>query len=141
MTMIKQTELTIATQGRGLLDITTQVNQAVHTTKASAGLCHLFIQHTSASLIVSENADPDVLTDLESYMAKLVKDGDPEFAHTLEGPDDMSAHVRSVLTATGLSIPVKDGQLKLGRWQAIYLWEHRYSPKQRTVTVTIVAGD
>ena len=135
---MKQLGITIPTSGRGLVDITIHINEAVKSADVDIGLCHLFIQHTSASIIVSENADPDVLKDLETYMGSLVKDGDPGFAHTIEGPDDMSAHVRSVLTATGLSIPIAHGQLKLGQWQAVYLWEHRYSPKKRCITITII---
>ena len=135
---MKQLDITISTPGRGIFDITKQVNQAISSVGVENGLCNLFVQHTSASLIVSENADPDVLQDLEAYMCQLVKDGDAIFSHTTEGPDDMSAHVRSVLTATELSIPVAGGELKLGQWQAVYLWEHRYSPKQRRVTVTVL---
>ena len=104
------------------------------------GLCHLFVHHTSASLIIQENADPDVRRDLEAYFARLVPDGDPLFLHTEEGPDDMSAHIRSVLTATQLTIPVTRGRLDLGTWQGVYLWEHRTAPHQRRVTVTVLGS-
>ncbi len=101
------------------------------------GLCHLFIRHTSASLIVCENADPAVRHDLETFMAKLSPDGDPTFTHRQEGEDDMAAHIRSVITQTEMSVPVVDGLLALGTWQGIYLWEHRTAPHQRQVIVTV----
>ncbi len=101
------------------------------------GLCHLFIQHTSASLIISENADPAVHVDLETFMSKLSPDGDPMFTHRAEGNDDMPAHIRSVLTQTELNVPVSNGGSGLGVWQGIYLWEHRTSPHQRQIIVAI----
>ena len=104
--------------------------QAAHT-----GLVTLFIRHTSASLTVQENADPDVVSDLNEWFGRLVKENDPHFRHTLEGPDDMPAHIRSALTATQLSIPVMNGRLALGTWQGIYVFEHRRSPHKRTVAV------
>ena len=100
-------------------------------------MCHLFIRHTSASLMLCENADPAVRRDLEIFMADLVPDGDSRFTHTAEGPDDMPAHVRSVLTQSDLNIPVRNGRLALGTWQGIYLWEHRSGPHARAVLVTI----
>ncbi len=103
----------------------------------STGLCHVFVHHTSASLIIQENADPDVQHDLNAFMDRLVPDGDPLFRHTAEGPDDMPAHVRSVLTATSLNIPVSGGRLALGIWQGLYLWEHRTRASGRRITVTI----
>lgn len=138
-TKVSQTEIVIETPGRQLIDITAQIAAVVAASNVMVGLCHLFIQHTSASLIVSENNDPDVLKDLEHYISKLVQDGDADFCHTIEGPDDMSAHVRSVLTATDMTLPVHDGKLRLGQWQSIYLWEHRYMAKQRSVIVTLLA--
>ena len=135
--MIRQEEIKIATQGRGTYDLSQQVQQAVKASGISTGLCHVFIRHTSASLMICENADPAVMRDLETFMQHQVPDGDPMFTHTAEGPDDMPAHVRSVLTQTGLNVPVTDGQCALGTWQGIYLWEHRFAPHQRKVMLTI----
>ncbi len=132
-----QEELVIETRGRGSVDITEQVAAAVDASDVDDGLCHLFIRHTSASLIVNENADPDVLRDLETFMRDLVPDGDPRFRHTAEGPDEMPAHIRSILTQTDLSIPVRGGRLALGTWQGIYLWEHRSAPHRRSVLVSV----
>jgi secondary thiamine-phosphate synthase enzyme len=114
------------------------VRSVVEASGITTGLCHLFIRHTSASLLINENADPDVLRDLETFMSDLVADGDSRFIHTAEGPDDMPAHVRCALTQTSLSIPVMDGRLALGTWQGIYLWEHRHRPHDRQVVVTVV---
>jgi secondary thiamine-phosphate synthase enzyme len=132
-----QEELVIETRGRGSVEITAQVAAAVDASDIDDGLCHLFIRHTSASLMVNENADPAVLTDLETFMRDLVPDGDPRFRHTAEGPDDMPAHIRSILTQTDLSIPVRSGRLALGTWQGIYLWEHRSAPHRRSVLVSV----
>ena len=132
-----QEELVIETWGRGSVEITEQVAAAVDASDVDDGLCHLFIRHTSASLMVNENADPAVLKDLETFMRDLVPDGDPRFRHTAEGPDDMPAHIRSVLTQTDLSIPVRGGRLALGTWQGIYLWEHRSAPHRRSVLVSV----
>ena len=132
-------ELVIETGGRGAFEITESVAAAVDKSAIHNGLCHLFIRHTSASLMVSENADPAVLSDLETFMRDLVPDGDPRFRHSAEGADDMPAHIRSVLTQTDLSIPVRGGQLALGTWQGIYLWEHRSAPHRRCVVVTVQA--
>ncbi|NTX39721.1 YjbQ family protein [Myxococcus sp. CA033] len=131
-------EFTVPTQGRGFTDITRDVQQVVADSGAKQGLCTVFLHHTSASLILCENADPDVRRDLESFFARLVKDGDPLFVHDAEGPDDMPAHVRTVLTQNSLSIPVKDGAASLGTWQGVYVWEHRASPHRRRVTVSVV---
>jgi secondary thiamine-phosphate synthase enzyme len=135
--MIKQEEINISTQGRGTYDLSQQVQQAVRASGISTGLCHVFIRHTSASLIICENADPAVMRDLETFMNRQVPDGDPMFTHTAEGPDDMPAHVRSVLTQTDLNVPVTEGQCTLGTWQGIYLWEHRFEPHNRKVILTI----
>jgi len=132
-----QIELCIETTGRGSYEITDRVNVAVGETAPASGMCHLFIRHTSASLMLCENADPAVRYDLETFMTDLVPDGDARFTHTAEGPDDMPAHVRSVLTQTDLNIPVKSGRLALGTWQGIYLWEHRTGRHTRAVLVTI----
>jgi secondary thiamine-phosphate synthase enzyme len=133
-----QTTFEIQTNGRGTEMITGRVAFAVAESLVQNGMANVFVHHTSASLIVQENADPDVRTDLDAFFARLVPDGDPIFLHTDEGPDDMSAHIRSVLTATSLNIPVIKGRLGLGTWQGIYLWEHRTSPHLRRVTVTIL---
>jgi len=133
-----QQRIEVRTNGRGTYDITGQVADLVRRSAIVTGLCNLFIQHTSASLIVCENADPSVRRDLERWFAKAVRDGDPMFEHDLEGPDDMPAHVRSVLTQTALSVPVSAGRLALGTWQGLYLWEHRHEGANRRVVVTIL---
>ena len=131
-------EIVIHTQGRSIVDVTAEVGRIVRESGIESGLANVFIRHTSASLIVNENADPDVLADLERFMTDLVKDGDRRFVHTAEGPDDMPSHVRNVLTMTSVSIPVRGKRLALGTWQAIYLWEHRTHPHKRTLEVTVV---
>jgi len=138
--MIRQHELEIETGGRGIYSLSAEIDEFVGSSGIKTGICHLFIRHTSASLMLSENADPDVLTDLETFMARQVPDGDPMFRHTAEGPDDMPAHVRTVLTQSDLNIPISDGQCALGTWQGIFLWEHRHAPHRRRVMVT-VQGD
>jgi secondary thiamine-phosphate synthase enzyme len=135
--MIHQETLDIASRGRGTYDLTREVQALVQRSGIANGLCHLFVQHTSASLMLCENADPQVRRDLESFMAGLVPDGAPLFQHRDEGPDDMSAHVRSVLTHSDLTLPVSEGHLVLGTWQGLYLWEHRTHPHRRRVTVTV----
>ncbi len=135
--MISQSEILIQTRGRGTYDISAEVEAAVRSSGIVSGLCHVFIRHTSASLMLCENADPDVRQDLETFMSRIAPDGDPDFVHTAEGPDDMPAHVRSVLTQTGLSIPVRDGRCALGTWQGIYLWEHRRAGHKRKLLLTV----
>lgn len=132
-----QTELIVETQGRGSYEISSKVAEAVAMAEIETGLCHLFVTHTSASLMLCENADPDVRRDLETFMADLAPDGDPRFVHTMEGPDDMSAHVRSVLTQSNLCLPVSGGRLALGTWQGVFLWEHRIAPHQRRIVITV----
>jgi secondary thiamine-phosphate synthase enzyme len=127
----------VATRGRGIYEITAAVGRAIPTA-VTAGLAVVFCHHTSASLIVTENADPTVRADLERFLARLVPDGDPLFQHTDEGDDDMPAHVRAVLTQTSIAIPIAGGQLALGTWQGIYLWEHRSAAHRRHVSVTVV---
>lgn len=134
---MKQICLSIKTAGRGSYNISHEVQNIVRESNTSIGLCNIFIQHTSASLMLCENADPQVRDDLETFMAKLAPDGDSMFLHTDEGSDDMSAHVRTVLTASSLSIPISNGRCALGTWQGIYLWEHRTSSFQREVVITI----
>lgn len=138
--MIARDELLIETGGRGTYDLSQQVQQVVAASGITTGLCHVFICHTSASLMLCENADPDVMRDLETFMSRQVPDGDPMFVHTAEGPDDMPAHVRSILTQSDLNMPVARGRCALGTWQGIYLWEHRHAPHSRRVIVT-VQGD
>lgn len=128
----------VRTQGRGMTEITSEVAGLVSRSGADNGLLNIFIQHTSASLFINENADPDVRLDLETFLSELVPDGDPRFVHNAEGGDDMPAHVRSVLTATTLSIPVRRGRLALGTWQGIYLWEHRLRGHIRCVELTVI---
>jgi secondary thiamine-phosphate synthase enzyme len=132
-----QTDLVVETRGRGTYEITGRVAAAVAAANVDAGLCHVFITHTSASLMLCENADPDVRRDLETFMADLAPDGDARFVHTAEGADDMPAHVRSVITQSDLSLPIRGGRLALGTWQGIYVWEHRLAPHRRRVVVTI----
>ena len=138
--MIARDELQVETKGRGTYDLSADVQQFVLASGIQTGMCHIFIRHTSASLMLCENADPDVMTDLETFMSRQVPDGDPAFNHTAEGPDDMPAHVRSILTQSDLNIPVDNGRCSLGTWQGVYLWEHRHAPHSRRVIVT-VQGD
>jgi secondary thiamine-phosphate synthase enzyme len=127
----------LTTHGRKTYLMTDKVKQVVEQSGIQTGMCHLFLQHTSASIILCENADPDVQTDLETYMTGLVKDGDHRFKHIDEGVDDMSAHIRSVLTKNDLSIPIISGKLMLGIWQGIFLWEHRTHHQNRQLIVMI----
>lgn len=129
----------MATPGRGTIDVTDKVAAIVLDSHARDGLATVWIHHTSASLIICENADASVRRDLEAFVARLVPDGDRLFSHVAEGDDDMPAHVRTVLTQTSIGIPIADGRLVLGTWQGLYLWEHRTSPHQRTISVTIIA--
>ena len=131
-------ELTVSTKGRGLYEITEKVSNWIGQNHFQDGLLTLHVRHTSASLLIQENADPDVQADLERFFARLVPDGDPLFVHTIEGEDDMPSHVRSALTAVNLSIPVRQGRLTLGTWQGIYVWEHRHAPHSRSVTMHFI---
>lgn len=135
--MVFQQELSFLTSGRSTNNITSQVQQIVAQSGIQVGTCHVFVQHTSASLMLCENADPDVQRDMETFMQHIVPDGDPMFLHQDEGPDDMSAHVRTVLTNPDLTMPVSGGRCALGIWQGIYLWEHRTHSHQRRVIVTV----
>jgi len=135
--MLHQKTFSVTCPSRGCFDITADIRDYISQQSISSGLCHVFIHHTSASLIISENADPRVLTDLESFMARIAPDGDPLWIHDDEGPDDMPAHIRSVITQNNLTIPIIDGNLGLGIWQAVYLWEHRTHHHQRQVTVSL----
>lgn len=136
--IIHRTELTIPTKGRGTYDVTRQVRAAVEKSAAREGLATVWIHHTSASLIICENADPDVRRDLDAFFARLAPDGDPLFVHTAEGDDDMPAHVRTVLTQTSIGIPIANGQLVLGTWQGVFVWEHRTHPHSRRLTVSVL---
>lgn len=131
-------KVSISTNGRGTNNITNTIQELCQTSGISHGICNLFVHHTSASLILCENADPTVRTDLEHFMLRMVPDGDPLFEHIDEGPDDMPAHIRTILTNSSLSIPVSNGVCDLGTWQGIYLWEHRTGPHARKLTVTIL---
>jgi len=130
--------ITIGTRGRGTYEVTDQVQRIVREARIDRGLCTVFVHHTSASLVLGENADPEVRRDLERFFARLVPDGDPLFEHSAEGPDDMPAHIRSILTQASLSIPVRDSACDLGTWQGVFLWEHRTAPHRRRLTVTVV---
>lgn len=138
--MVFQQQLNFSTRGRSTTNITNQVQQIVAQSGIKIGTCHVFVKHTSASLMLCENADPDVQRDMETYMQHIVPDGDPMFLHQDEGPDDMSAHIRTVLTNPDLTMPVSNGYCDLGTWQGIFLWEHRTQSHQRYVIVT-VQGD
>lgn len=127
----------IRTRGRGTYELTREIEQTVAASGVRDGLCHVFVHHTSASLIVCEDADPAVRRDLEAFFARLVPDGDRLFEHTAEGPDDMPAHVRTILTQVSLTLPVCEGRCDLGSWQGVYVWEHRRAPHRRRVTITV----
>jgi secondary thiamine-phosphate synthase enzyme len=131
-------ELTLATRGRGLYEFTREVEKWAGQNKFNEGLLTIHLQHTSASLLIQENADPDVRRDLEAFFKRLVPDGDSLFVHTAEGDDDMPAHIRTALTAVNLSIPVHAGRLTLGTWQGIYLWEHRTHPHSRRLALHFI---
>jgi secondary thiamine-phosphate synthase enzyme len=136
--MAYQEILRFETRGRGTRDITREVAGVVAASGVQCGLVQVFVQHTSCSLTITENADPDVRRDLETVLRRLAPDGDPAYRHDDEGPDDMAAHVRNVLTDTGLTVPVGDARLLLGTWQGIFLWEHRTTPHRRSVVVTVI---
>ncbi|MDI1475009.1 secondary thiamine-phosphate synthase enzyme YjbQ [Polyangium sp. y55x31] len=139
---VHQKTLDIRTRGRGLYDVTSAVAAVLDDAGVTIGLCSLFLQHTSASLVVQENADPAVLRDLDRWMARSAPDG-AGYEHDAEGPDDMPAHIRAAITSTSLTIPITAGKLALGTWQAIYVWEHRTSPHTRRLVITVlgVSGD
>jgi secondary thiamine-phosphate synthase enzyme len=135
--MVIQESITLRTKGRGFTELSDRIQSVVQQASVATGVCHLFLQHTSASLILCENADPSVRRDLEQFFSHLVTDGDPRFSHSAEGPDDMPAHIRAILTQNDMSIPITNNRLVLGTWQGIYLWEHRTTPHQRRLTITI----
>lgn len=139
-THVAQDGFAVHTRGRGFSDITAQVRNAVAGSQVQTGIANIFTAHTSCSLLISENADPTVRDDLERWFARHVPDGDPMFRHDAEGPDDMPAHIRSILTGVSLSVPVQGGTPMLGTWQGIYLWEHRREAHQRKVCVTVLGS-
>ncbi|MGF6272718.1 secondary thiamine-phosphate synthase enzyme [Massilia sp. UYP11] len=138
--MAHQTILEFSTGGRGTREITRDVAAVVAASGVQCGLVQVFVQHTSCSLLLTENADGDVRRDLETIVARLAPDGDPAYRHDAEGPDDMSAHGRTMLTDTALTIPLGGGRMLLGTWQGVYLWEHRTAPHRRRVVVTVLGG-
>ena len=136
--MACQSILTFQTRGRGTRDITREVAEVVAASGVVCGLVQVFVQHTSCSLTITENADPDVRRDLDTVLNRLAPDGDPAYRHDDEGPDDMAAHVRTVLTDSAITVPIGGARMLLGTWQGIYLWEHRTAPHRRTVVVTVI---
>lgn len=138
--MVTQMTFVVESNGRGFTSLTERIAGIVQTGSVQIGLCHVFVRHTSASLLITENADPAVRRDLERFMRRVVPDGSPDYEHDAEGPDDMPAHIRSALTAVMVSIPVNDRGLLLGTWQGIYLWEHRLERQSREIVVTVL-GD
>lgn len=131
-------ELALATRGRGFYEFTEAAQKLVTAARITTGLATFHVRHTSASLLIQENADPEVRRDLERFFARLVPDGDPMFQHTCEGEDDMPAHVRTALTCVNLSVPIAEGRLVLGTWQGLYLWEHRTHPHRRSMVVHLL---
>lgn len=136
--LIHQENLVVQTAGRETINITGKIAAFIAKAGVSRGICNVFLAHTSASLIFCENYDPLVQKDLEAYFSKLVPDGAPMFQHVAEGPDDMSAHIRTILTQNSLVVPIAEGKLVLGTWQGIFLWEHRLSPHERKLTITVL---
>lgn len=136
--MTFQTELHFHTPGRGTSDISEDIAQAVRESGVSTGICQVFLKHTSASLLITENADPTVRQDLEAWLQRAVPDGDAIYRHTAEGPDDMPAHVRAALLSTSIGLPIREGRLALGTWQGVFLFEHRHASHSRTVVVTVI---
>ncbi|NJN51837.1 MAG: YjbQ family protein [Gammaproteobacteria bacterium] len=132
--------LKVSVTGQGLYDVTHKVTEKVSAERVESGLCTVFIRHTSASLIIQENADPSVQRDLEAWLSRLVPEGDALYTHTAEGEDDMPAHIKAALTAVSLSIPIADGRLTLGTWQGIYLWEHRHHRSERELIVNVIGA-
>ena len=137
-TKVATSEFEVRTRGRGFIDIGESLRLALRESGLREGLALVFTRHTSCSLLISENADPEVRADLERFFARLVPDGDPLFRHDAEGPDDMPAHVRAVLTGVSVNLPIRDGAYALGTWQGVYLWEHRSAPHTRRVSVTLI---
>jgi len=135
---VDQFSLTFETMGRGALDISNSIDLKLRDTSVRNGVAHIFLQHTSASMMLCENADPTVLVDLEMILKNIAPDGDPRYQHDYEGDDDMPAHIRSILTSNDISLPVTNGRLNLGTWQGLFLYEHRYRPHSRKIVVTVI---
>ena len=133
----QQREIVVETGGRGFYNLTSEIDSLVSSSGIETGLCHCFVRHTSASLLITENADPDVLRDLETFFSNHVPDGDANYLHDAEGPDDMPAHIRSMWTGCSHGVPIEHGQLALGTWQGLYLWEHRSRPHRRKILVSL----
>lgn len=136
----QQKTLSIKTQGRSTIEISTDIEEFVTASNINTGLCSVFVHHTSASIIITENADPTVRMDLETILERLAPDGDPAYLHDYEGDDDMSAHIRCMLTNDSITVPISTGKLALGTWQGVYLYEHRYQSHQRQLTVTLIGN-
>jgi len=134
---VGQDSFTVVTEGRGTYEVTDRVQRIVRASGIATGTCHIYQHHTSASLVVTENADPDVRQDLETILGRLAPDGDPAYVHDIEGADDMAAHARNILTNNDLTVPVSGGRCLLGTWQGVFLWEHRYAGFRRQITVTV----
>lgn len=134
---LHQARLRVGGRGRGLHEITGEVARVVAESEVRTGLCHVFVRHTSCSLVIQENADPSARRDLEAWLSRLAPEGDPRYTHTAEGPDDMPAHLKSAVTRTSEQIPIAEGRLLLGTWQGVYLWEHRREASPREVVVTV----
>jgi len=136
--MIYQDTLSLDTPGRSFTDLSSELRRVVKTASVRAGTCHIFVPHTSCAVIFCENMDPDVRDDLEQFMANLAPDSDQAYRHSAEGPDDMPAHIRSIMTHNDLTVPIMNSELKLGVWQGVFLWEHRTQPHQRDIYITIM---
>jgi secondary thiamine-phosphate synthase enzyme len=135
---MKQESFAVRTRAREFENVTERIEAIVRAARVATGVCHVFLRHTSASLLVCENADPSVRRDLERFMKRIAPDGSPDYEHDAEGPDDMPAHIRSALAGVSLSLPVSDGRLSLGTWQGVYVWEHRTRAHEREVVVTVL---
>jgi len=137
MAMIIQNSFTVKTSGRGTTEITSRIEELVRKSGLRTGMCHVFLQHTSASLVLCENADPAVRSDLETFLGRLARDGDPIFRHDTEGDDDMPSHVKAALLKTSEQVPIAGGELLLGTWQGLYVWEHRSGSRRRQLAVHV----
>jgi secondary thiamine-phosphate synthase enzyme len=137
--MIFQQKMTVNTSGRGMINVTADIADIISQVSISTGICNVFLHHTSASLILCENADSAIQEDLENFMQRLIPDDETLFRHNMEGPDDMPAHIRSILTQNSLTIPITNSRLNLGTWQGVFLWEHRFATHARNLTITLMS--